>query len=84
MEGMGLNPLFGNIYAGARVLVTGHTGFKGSWLCLWLRLWMILGLWQRWLCHGLHSRNRLRHRLGWYGGWRWRVALRWRTTIEGC
>ena len=19
-----------------RVLVTGHTGFKGSWLCLWL------------------------------------------------
>ncbi len=22
---------------GRRVLVTGHTGFKGSWLCLWLR-----------------------------------------------
>ena len=22
--------------AGKRVLVTGHTGFKGSWLCLWL------------------------------------------------
>jgi len=21
-----------------RVLVTGHTGFKGSWLCLWLQL----------------------------------------------
>ena len=20
-----------------RVLVTGHTGFKGSWLCLWLQ-----------------------------------------------
>ena len=19
-----------------RVLITGHTGFKGSWLCLWL------------------------------------------------
>jgi CDP-glucose 4,6-dehydratase len=23
-------------YQGKRVLVTGHTGFKGSWLCLWL------------------------------------------------
>ena len=22
---------------GKRVLVTGHTGFKGSWLCIWLR-----------------------------------------------
>jgi CDP-glucose 4,6-dehydratase len=25
-----------NGYAGRRVLVTGHTGFKGSWLSLWL------------------------------------------------
>lgn len=33
---MALN-LFGNVYAGRRVLVTGHTGFKGSWLVLWLR-----------------------------------------------
>lgn len=24
-------------YAGRRVLLTGHTGFKGSWLALWLR-----------------------------------------------
>lgn len=24
--------------AGRRVLVTGHTGFKGSWLCTWLHL----------------------------------------------
>lgn len=31
-----MNPLFGDAYAGRRVLVTGHTGFKGSWLCLWL------------------------------------------------
>jgi len=28
--------MFGRTYAGRRVLVTGHTGFKGSWLALWL------------------------------------------------
>ncbi|MBF0516642.1 MAG: CDP-glucose 4,6-dehydratase [Nitrospirae bacterium] len=28
--------LFEGVYAGRRVLVTGHTGFKGSWLTLWL------------------------------------------------
>ena len=27
---------FNGFYAGKRVLVTGHTGFKGSWLCIWL------------------------------------------------
>jgi CDP-glucose 4,6-dehydratase len=25
-----------DIFHGKSVLVTGHTGFKGSWLCLWL------------------------------------------------
>jgi CDP-glucose 4,6-dehydratase len=24
-------------FSGVRVLVTGHTGFKGSWLCAWLK-----------------------------------------------
>jgi CDP-glucose 4,6-dehydratase len=29
--------MFGNFYQGRRVLVTGHSGFKGGWLCLWLK-----------------------------------------------
>lgn len=33
---MGIS-LFGDIYRGKCVLVTGHTGFKGSWLTLWLK-----------------------------------------------
>ena len=28
--------LIGETFRGRRVLVTGHTGFKGSWLCIWL------------------------------------------------
>jgi CDP-glucose 4,6-dehydratase len=28
--------LFNNFFYGKRVLVTGHTGFKGSWLSIWL------------------------------------------------
>jgi len=26
-------------WQGKKVLITGHTGFKGAWLSLWLRLW---------------------------------------------
>jgi CDP-glucose 4,6-dehydratase len=32
----GLELMFGYIYRDRRVLVTGHTGFKGSWLTAWL------------------------------------------------
>jgi len=28
--------LFNRVYEGRTVLVTGHTGFKGSWLVYWL------------------------------------------------
>jgi len=28
--------LVSSFWRGKRVLVTGHSGFKGSWLCLWL------------------------------------------------
>ncbi len=28
--------IYNNFYKGKRVVVTGHTGFKGSWLCIWL------------------------------------------------
>lgn len=36
MEGLGMrpNPAF---WRGKKVLVTGHTGFKGAWLCFWLK-----------------------------------------------
>lgn len=34
MENMGLREEF---WRGRRVLVTGHTGFKGSWLSIWLK-----------------------------------------------
>ncbi|MBP1615657.1 MAG: CDP-glucose 4,6-dehydratase [Bacteroidetes bacterium] len=28
--------IFSNFYKGKKVLITGHTGFKGSWLTIWL------------------------------------------------
>ena len=28
---------FQNIYRGKKVLITGHTGFKGSWMAIWLK-----------------------------------------------
>lgn len=28
--------MFENVYSGKKVLITGHTGFKGSWLTTWL------------------------------------------------
>ena len=27
---------FNGVYKGKTILVTGHTGFKGSWLAIWL------------------------------------------------
>ena len=29
--------MFNNVFRNKTVLVTGHTGFKGSWLCIWLK-----------------------------------------------
>jgi CDP-glucose 4,6-dehydratase len=37
MEGMGMIR-FEDTFAGKRVFITGHTGFKGSWLATWLHL----------------------------------------------
>jgi CDP-glucose 4,6-dehydratase len=36
VESMVMHTLFSGIYMGKTVLVTGHTGFKGSWLSFWL------------------------------------------------
>lgn len=32
-----MDDIFHHFYRGKKVLVTGHTGFKGSWLSIWLR-----------------------------------------------
>ena len=34
VEALAMNPAF---WRGKRVFLTGHTGFKGSWLSLWLQ-----------------------------------------------
>lgn len=36
MENLEVMTSFGSAFEGRRVLVTGHTGFKGAWLCEWL------------------------------------------------
>lgn len=37
MEGVVMSRLLNDFYKGKRVFVTGHTGFKGAWLSLWLK-----------------------------------------------
>lgn len=37
MENLEIIGLFGGIYKNKRVLITGNSGFKGSWLSLWLQ-----------------------------------------------
>ena len=34
---MKVNGTVEKFWSGKRVLITGHTGFKGSWLTLWLQ-----------------------------------------------
>ena len=29
--------MFSNVFDGKKVLVTGHTGFKGTWMTIWLQ-----------------------------------------------
>src|SRR5689334_1679272 len=33
-----MNRGLNNIFKGKKVFITGHTGFKGSWLTLWLKI----------------------------------------------
>lgn len=37
LNGKQIEIVFKNTFKNKTVLVTGHTGFKGSWLCIWLR-----------------------------------------------
>lgn len=38
LPGRGASNLYNAVFQGKRVFLTGHTGFKGSWLALWLQL----------------------------------------------
>lgn len=37
MENLEIESLFNGVYLNKKVFITGHTGFKGSWLLLWLK-----------------------------------------------
>jgi CDP-glucose 4,6-dehydratase len=37
MEVMVIENLFNKVYKNKKVLITGHTGFKGAWLSMWLQ-----------------------------------------------
>ena len=59
-------PIDPDFWAGRRVLLTGHTGFKGAWLSLWLQALgaKVIGL--------APARRRSRRCTGWRGsrgGW---------------
>ena len=38
MENLVAHRLFNNVYKDRKVFITGHTGFKGSWLAAWLTM----------------------------------------------
>ena len=61
-----------DIYKGRRVFVTGHTGFKGSWLCEWL---LALGAEVYGFSNGIPTRPSLFSQL--------RLARRIRADIRG-
>jgi CDP-glucose 4,6-dehydratase len=53
--------LFANIYQNKRILVTGHTGFKGAWLSTWL---LELGAEVHGLANGIPTQPSLYEMLG--------------------
>ena len=59
-----LKDCFAGIYNGKRVLVTGHTGFKGAWLSQWL---IELGADVQGLSLYVPSSPALFYELGWSG-----------------